>query len=285
MRTRRHVLVGLGLLLGLGASGRGATDSAWAGLDWGPLPPREIRIYLPPAGVTPTTPVLVALDGQAMSAWHLEETLAALAAKGQFAPPLVVAVAAGPERIEEYGMAGTPDYAGRGRQAAVFQHFVVEALLPAIRTRYGIRAERERTGLMGASLGGLAAFDLAWRHAETFGFVGIFSGSFWWRGDNSSPAARQTSRLAHRLVRASPAQPPLRCFFEAGTKDETDDRDGNGVIDAIQDTTELIAELEKRGYVHGRNLRYLEIPGGEHRESTWAQALPEFLEWALPRSR
>ena len=220
-----------------------------------------------------------------MSAWHWEETLAALAAKGQSASPLVIAVDAGPDRIEEYGLAGWPDYAGRGRQAAAFQKFIVERLLPAIRTRYGVRADRDRTGIIGASLGGLAAFDLAWRHAETFGFAGVFSGSFWWRGDNSSPATQQASRLAHRRVRETAPRTPPRFFFETGTKDETDDRDGNGVIDAIQDTTELIGELERRGYAHGTDLRYLEIPGGEHRESTWAQALPEFLVWALPRSR
>lgn len=285
MRTRRHLLIWLGLLLGLGADGLGATDRAWTGLDWGPLQPREIRIYLPPTGVTPTTPVLVALDGQMMPAWRLEESLAALAAKGQFAQPLVIAVAAGPERIEEYGLAGSLDYAGRGRQAAAFQDFVVKVLLPAVRSRYGVAADRDRTGIMGASLGGLAAFDLAWRHADTFGFVGIFSGSFWWRGDNSNPAVQQASRLAHRLVRTAPHPPALRFFFAVGTKEETDDRDGNGVIDAVQDTTELIGELEHRGYPRGPDLTYVEIPGGEHNEATWARTLPSFLDWALPRTR
>jgi iron(III)-enterobactin esterase len=285
MCTKYFLLPVLVLLLALGAARLGAIDPVWPGLDWGKLPPREIRVYLPTTGVTPTTPVLVALDGQNMPAWRLEETLAALAMKGQFIQPLVVAVAAGPDRVEEYGLAGWPDYAGRGRQAEAFQGFVVTTLLPAVRSRYGVNADRERTGIMGSSLGGLAAFDLAWRHPETFGFAGIFSGSFWWRGDNSSPAAQQASRLAHRLVRETTPRTPPRFFLEAGTRDETDDRDGNGVIDAIQDTTELIGELERRGYVPGPNLRYLEIPGGEHRESTWAQALPGFLEWALPRSR
>lgn len=71
-------------------------------------------------------------------------------------------------------------------------------------------------------------------------------------------------------------------WFEAGTRDETDDRDENGVIDAIQDTTELVAELEKCGFERGSNLKQVEIPGGEHNEATWAGALPRFLDWALP---
>lgn len=75
----------------------------------------------------------------------------------------------------------------------------------------------------------------------------------------------------------------LRLWFEAGTKDETDDRDGNGVIDAIQDTTELIDELVRRDFVRGPDLVYREVKDGRHHESTWAQALPEFLAWAGAR--
>jgi hypothetical protein len=30
---------------------------------------------------------------------------------------------------------------------------------------------------------------------------------------------------------------------------------------------------------------YHEIVGGEHHESTWARALPEFLRWAQPRAK
>lgn len=254
------------------------------GLVFTGLPSREVRVCVPPDGVMPSTPVLIALDGQNMPAWRLEEAIASLAAKGGWALPLVVAIPAGSDRIEEYGLAGLPDYAGRGRKAAEFQRFVIEAVLPAVRARYAVAADPARTGVMGSSLGGLAAFDLAWRHPEAFGFAGIFSGSFWWRGDDSSPAAKQQSRLAHRLVRETPRPPPLRLWFEAGTGDETDDRDGNGVIDAIQDTTELLTELERRGFRRGTDLTYVEIAGGEHNEATWARALPGFLEWALPRT-
>ncbi|MDI1335137.1 MAG: alpha/beta hydrolase-fold protein [Lacunisphaera sp.] len=262
-----------------GAANLGAQQEILPGLDFDGLAPREVRVYLPAAGVTAATPVLVALDGQNMSAWRLAEALAGLAAKGRVVP-LVVTIAAGADRIDEYGMAGTPDYAGRGKKSAQFQRFVVASVLPAVRARYGVAADPARTGIMGSSLGGLAAFDLAWRHPEVFGFAGIFSGSFWWRGDNSSLAAKQASRLAHRLVRESPAVPRLRLWFEAGTQDEADDRDGNGVIDAIQDTTELMDAIAQRGLPRGPALVYREIKDGRHNEATWAQALPEFLEWA-----
>ena len=274
------------LLISLaGAVGSAATVETLPALSGPGIAARDVRIYLPPGGARPDTPVLIALDGQNMSAWKLEETLAALADSRRMVPPLVVAIPAA-DRLEEYGLAETVDYAGRGKRSAEFQRFVLEVVLPAVRQRYGVTAAPPRTGVMGASLGGLAAFDLAWRHPEVFGFAGIFSGSFWWRADNTSAATQQTSRLVHQLVHAKPpaARPGVRWWFEAGTRDETDDRDGNGVIDAIQDTTELVAELDRARGTRPADLRYVEVAGGEHNEATWARALPQFLEWALPAS-
>jgi iron(III)-enterobactin esterase len=270
------------LLVGLGL-GRVATAEELLPLDPpGNLAAREIRLFLPEGGVTPDTPVLLALDGHMMGQWQLAETLKQLTREGAITPPLVVSIAATSERIEEYGLAGALDSKGRGKLAAQFQRFVLGQVLPAVRDRFGLRLAPERTGIMGASLGGLSALDLAWHHPNVFGFAGVFSGSLWWRGEEGDWQAHQRSRLAHRFVRESPEVPQLRLWFEAGTADETDDRDGNGVIDAIQDTTELIDELVVRGYRRGEDVVYVEIAGGEHNEATWARALPDFLRWALP---
>lgn len=273
-------------LLFSGVSGLLAHVDTLSGLDFGGLAAREVRVYVPPDGVTPATPLLVALDGQNMAAWRLEAALMAFAANDRGAVPLVVAIPAGADRIEEYGLAGTPDHAGRGRKAAEFQRVVIEVVLPAVRARYHVAVDPARTGVMGSSLGGLAAFDLVWRHPGVFGFAGVFSGSFWWRADNSTPAARQGSRLAHRLVRETTRPPSgLRLWFSIGTREEKDDRDGNGVIDAVQDTTELLAELEQRGFHRGPDLTYVEVAGGEHNEAAWAQVLPGFLAWAAGPDR
>ncbi len=68
--------------------------------------------------------------------------------------------------------------------------------------------------------------------------------------------------------------------FQAGTRDEVSDRDGDGVIDAIQDTLELIAELSAAG-CEPEQITYVEVPGGRHDFETWARVLPVFLEWAF----
>jgi iron(III)-enterobactin esterase len=271
------------LLIGLGLGKLGAGEEVLPIAPTPDLLPREVRVYLPPGGVDGETPLLVALDGQVMEQWRLGEAIAELARFPGARPPLVVAISATAERIDEYGLAHQLDYAGRGRKAAVFQRFVVEQMLPAVRARHGLSARREITGIFGASMGGLSAFDLAWNHPDVFGFAGVFSGSLWWRGDDSDATAQQGSRLVHHMVRETRTPPALRLWFQAGTADETDDRDGNGVIDAIQDTTELIDELQARGFRVGHDVVYHEVAGGEHNQRTWAEAFPVFLRWALSR--
>lgn len=249
------------------------------------LAPRRVSVYLPPgydASRPATYPMLIALDGQTMPQWRLGETLNQLVGAGAIEPVVVAAVPASAERLEEYGTAGQLDYAGRGRHAKALQELLAGEVLPWVREHYRVSAEATRTGVFGASLGGLCAFDAAWRRPQVFGFAGIFSGSLWWRADDSSVAAQQASRIAHRLVREAAVRPPVRLWFQAGTRDEVADRDGNGVIDAIQDTTELVDALVAKGFVRGDSAVYHEIDGGEHHESTWARALPEFLRWAVP---
>ncbi|MBX3736655.1 MAG: hypothetical protein KF715_08205 [Candidatus Didemnitutus sp.] len=289
MKRERHLAAKLGrILVGLGLTEASAAvvlarEETLAVQAPDDLVAGDVRIFLPPGGVTADTPLLVALDGQNMAAWKLAETIERLAAAGEITPPLVVAISATAERIEEYGLARTLDYAGRGKKAAAFQRRVLEFVLPEVRCRYGVGATPARTAIMGASLGGLSAFDLAWAHPDVFGAVGVFSGSLWWRGEDGDWRAAQRSRLAHKIVRETATKPALRLWFEAGTADETDDRDGNGVIDAIQDTTELIDELAAKGFRRDVDVTYHEIAGGKHHESTWAEALPVFLKWAFPR--
>ena len=86
----------------------------------------------------------------------------------------------------------------------------------------------------------------------------------------------------HRRVRDTEAPGCLRLWFEAGTHDEQEDRDNNGVIDAIQDTTELMDELELKGFRRGLDMIYVQVAQGEHNQRTWGFILPYFLRWTFP---
>lgn len=262
----------------------GVTIDTIAGLSSRYLATRHtVRVFLPAGYATERRryPILLMNDGQDAEATGLRAALDSLSHELVIAPIIVVAVHATSDRMQEYGVSGVPNAQGLGSQAGGYEKFITLELLPMIRQRYRSIPSPAQTAIMGWSLGALSAFDLAWRHPDLFGSVGAFSGSFWWRTNDSTLETRQSSRVVHRIVGEMRKVPKIRMWFEAGRQDETDDRDGNGVIDSIQDTRELIDALAKKGFREGRDIRYLEVEGG-HNPETWGKALPDFLAWAFP---
>lgn len=218
-------------------------------------------------------------DGQDLAAMGLETLLEALWEAGKLRPLVCVGIHAGKDRLQEYGTAVSPDFKGRGSKAFLYTHFIVQELLPFLQREYGLPASIERA-FAGFSLGGLSAMDIVWNHPWLFRTAGVFSGSLWWRSKGYEAGYdERTDRLMHAQVGARTASPDQRFFFECGTRDETADRNNNGVIDSIDDTLDLMAGLRRQG-AGPSSLRYLEVPGGRHDAATWARALPEFLQWA-----
>ncbi len=251
---------------------------------------RALTVFLPPAyderaNAERYYKVLYVNDGQDMPAVKMADTLATLIARQEIEPLIVVALHATRDRLHEYGTAGIPNARGLGKQARKYSFFVLDEVLPYINRRYRTLTGPINTAIMGFSLGGLMAFDLAWNHPDVFGAVGVFSGSFWWRTDEADTHAKQESRIMHRRVRDTERPGFVRMWFEAGTRDEKADRDNNGVIDAIQDTTELMDELERKGYRRGIEMVYTQVEGGEHNQATWGFSLPYFLRWTFPTPR
>jgi hypothetical protein len=73
----------------------------------------------------------------------------------------------------------------------------------------------EQTIIGGASLGGLAAAFVGFKHPEVFGNVLSQSGSFWWKPDNEKDWEWLTRQFAQS------ARLPLRFSFEAGLLENT----------------------------------------------------------------
>ena len=55
----------------------------------------------------------------------------------------------------------------------------------------------------------------------------------------------------------------MKFYFECGTEDETEDRNGNGIIDSIDDTKDLINTLTEKGYNPHSDIHYHEISRGQ----------------------
>jgi enterochelin esterase-like enzyme len=222
--------------------------------------------------------LLLINDGQDLVTMGFDNILEELS--GKISPLLCVGIHCGPDRKNEYGTAGIVDYKGRGAKAALYTRFVFEELIPFIRKKYSIRSFKEKS-FCGFSMGGLSALDIVWNHPKEFLKVGVFSGSLWWRNvsQDDPDFIEDNHRIMHNEIRNGKYYPWLKFFFETGTLDETADRNKNGIIDSIDDTTSLLNELVKKGYNPKTDIRYMELKDGKHDVPTWARALPEFLKW------
>ena len=244
----------------------------------------RIEVWLPPGrtkGRCQDCQVLIANDGQDLRAMHLRQTLDSLVVTRQIAPVIVVGIHAG-ARLQDYGVSNYPDYLRRGGLAGNYARFVTKELLPFIHKEFKAKQGPAHTSVMGFSLGGLSAFDMAFHYPQYFGQVGVFSGSFWWRSRAYGDGYTDADRIMQSVVRASAKVPALRYWFQVGAQDESNDRDGDGIIDAIEDTRDLMAELKTKGLAEGTHLAYYEMPDGQHNQETWGRALPVFLKWAFP---
>ncbi len=248
--------------------------------------PVHLTIILPPgySETGPLLPVLYLNDGQDIPKLRLREVLDSLYNAQTIRPFVLVAPHANVDRIHEYGTAAQPDYLNRGSKAAAYTDFVLTELMPHIQKYYRVSTTPADNVIAGFSLGGLSAFDIGFHHPERFSRVGVFSGSFWWRSKKFSSAYDdETDRIMHSLVRASKTKPAVKFWLETGTHDETSDRNNNGVIDAIDDTLDIIRALTAKGFSRETDIRYVEVVGGEHNQKTWSAIMPDFLRWAFGR--
>jgi enterochelin esterase family protein len=222
-------------------------------------------------------PVLLMTDGQDAQNLRIEETLQ-IFRENEGHNFLFVGIHSNENRIQEYGIKNQPDYAGRGSLAGDFQKFIVKELLPFISGKYTILNSGH--SVTGFSLGGLTAFDLAIEHPDIFSKAGVFSGSFWWRSQPlRNGYSDEKHRIIHQKVRNMNISTDQKFWFQCGTEDEISDRNGNGVIDSIDDTLDLISELEQK--IRKDQIKYMEIENGKHNIETWAAVFPDFLSWII----
>lgn len=291
----------------------------------GPLPPAveadlpardfgatlvHVSIHLPPGyAALPRAryPVLYVNDGQDMEAVGLRPTLQQLYARREIAPIIVVAIRMPPDRMGAYGLsdraharsvvAGTK-YGPVGAKAHDYSEWVVRSLVPWVDAHYRTQRHPHGRAMLGWSLGALNAFSLGWQYPEVFGRVGAFSPSFWLSAAREDAESVQRTRLAQRMVDAGPAPRALKLYFAVGTREETDDRDGDGLNDAIDDTRDLVLGfqeteaplkgLAQQGYrvatgdatATDADATLQLLPDGEHNQAAWRRMLPGFLRWA-----
>jgi enterochelin esterase-like enzyme len=244
-----------------------------------------VDLYLPRERASYSDMSLLLInDGQDLTKMNFASILDQLQVSNSIQPLLCVGIHAGRDRKSEYGTALILDFEGRGAKAGAYTRFVLYELLPLIYQQFGVETFK-KTGFAGFSLGGLMALDIVWRFPRIFSIAGVFSGSLWWRTKSLEDDYNDaTDRIMHHQIREGEFHPGLSFYFTTGSLDETADRNNNGVIDSIDDTLDLIAELKAKGYTEGHEIAYVNYEDGRHDVATWGRGMPEFLLWGWGRT-
>lgn len=224
---------------------------------------RPVWVYLP-RGYDRTArryPVVYMHDGQNLfgpnamfGGWGVEEACDRLIAAGQLPELIVVGVGNTPRRMDEY--IPDPD----GGDATRYGAFLSDELKPWVDRTFRTRPEREQTGLVGSSLGGIVSLYLGWTRAEVFSRIGSLSGSYWLRTWIEAPGA-------------PPAQ-GLRVWIDSGDQGPT--------ADGLEGTVFARDQLLRRGFVLGGDLGHGVARGGAHNEPSWRRRVGDVLRFLFP---
>jgi predicted alpha/beta superfamily hydrolase len=239
----------------------------------------EILVYLPPSLADGGPgwndgrryPTLYFNDGQNVfdertslsGEWRADETLEMLAAEGFEA--IAVAVPNSPARADEYApwRTAAPWDANRrevGGRADHYLEWLIGSVMPLVDRSFPTSTEREATGIIGSSLGGLISLYALMYAPRTFGFGGVMSPSVRW-ADYAALKMIDDGRL-----------PPGRIYVDMGAK-ESDEM--------LDDARRLRDTLVRNGWDDGHDLLYVEDDMGGHHESAWAWRLPDALRFLL----
>lgn len=226
---------------------------------------RRIRIYYPPDYEISGKhyPVLYMHDGQNLfdnktsyaGEWEVDETLNQLFEQGYEVPIVVGIDNGGIYRLEEYTPWINPAYGG-GR-GALYLQFIVETLKPHIDAGFRTLPDRENTGIMGSSLGGLISHFGSLQYPEVFGKAGVFSPSYWF------------SDSVWTFTANAPFGYAMRIYQMCGSA-EGSNTDAN----MLRMSDSLIASG-----LPEPNIRNVVIQGGQHNEALWREQFRAAFLW------
>lgn len=225
--------------------------------------------------------LLLLNDGQDVDQFRIKKITDSLYKKKLIEPLLIVAIHAG-NRTDNYGVSGFPDFQNRGSKADKYDAFISDELYDFAKKKAGVRKFNSIV-MTGCSLGGLSALDVAWNHADKIDKVGVFSGSFWWRDKDitATDYSDDNNRILLNKIRSSRKRPKLKYWFYAGDKEETSDRDKDGITDVVDDTKDLLTIIKNKNVCPPGDIVFTESPEGKHEYADWSKALPGFLIWAF----
>ncbi len=194
--------------------------------------------------------------------WEADETADKLIRAGKIKPIIIVGIYNNAQRHEEYTPVRDANF-GVGGRGDDYLAFVADTVKPFIDKTYRTQPAAERTGMCGASLGGLITLHAAFARPEVFGRCAAVSPTIAWG-----------ERAVLDTVREHADVKPVRLWIDSGAPAGAADPPAY-----VRDCRALVAILEAQGRTAGEDFRYEEIKGGEHTERHWAARFGQILEY------
>ncbi|MCA0454505.1 MAG: alpha/beta hydrolase [Chloroflexi bacterium] len=221
---------------------------------------RDIFVLLPSSYHTGDKryPVIYMHDGQnlfdrgtgfAGQEWEVDETLSRLASEG--IEVIIVGIANTDKRFQEYNPFPQM-WNGSGDS---YLAFMIDTLKPIIDRDFRTLTDRDHTGTIGSSMGGLISLYAFFQRPDVFGFAGVMSPAFWIAGGAIYPYTEQRPLVEGKI------------YLDNGTREQSARR--------------MKQILVGKGYRLNHDLIHVVEQDGEHNEAAWARRLPDALRFLL----
>jgi predicted alpha/beta superfamily hydrolase len=229
---------------------------------------RRIWIYLPPDyGNNPSKryPVMYMQDGQNLfdagtsdsgTEWNVDENMDQLFQEGDPGCIVVGIDNGGVHQLDEYCPWVNTTYGGG--EGIDYVHFIVNSLKPHVDANFRTLADRDHTGIMGSSMGGLISLYALIEHQDVFSKAGVFSPSVWFSGTEMQEHIQNTGKLSD-----------VRIFLLAGGQEP------NYISQGLETVVEA---LYSAGF--GLDEVHIHTPSdGTHQNWFWGREYPGAYEW------
>ena len=238
--------------------------------------PRDVHVFLPPeyARGNETYRVVYFNDGEGVFGGldqsrgiysDADYTHDRLLSEHLIYPAILVAVANAKGVINGRGTdlvpRWTPESPGRAEE---YYTFLATRLKPYIDAHFRTKPEARYTGIVGNSLGGLAAFYIGYRHPETFGLAGCMSPSLW----------TADSQMLRDVAGDGRPKNTTRFWIDGGEKDAAD-------IELIAPRMTKI--LLGKGWREGDDVAFQLGYGHKHGRTAMRERLPAVFYFLLRR--
>jgi len=265
-------------------------------------PERKVQIFLPRnyENGDRRYPVIYMNDGNtaffkggiANQSWDVGNTLGDFYRDHPTSRFIVVAIYP-VNRNREYTHAAWNEHEWGGLES--YSCCVADWIKPFIDAHYRTLPQRENTMILGSSHGGLAAFYIANRRPDEFGFCGALSPSFWVgidHGeifpvvrpvDNASVERSELIVMLHDTLTDMKRRPKL--YLDWGLVREGGPHNEYLEERAAARGREMAHLLQaKYGYRLGDDLFVYEDPNGQHSEESWGRRIPRILQCFIGKS-